>query len=97
MSVPINKALEVIKLKLEKGDTLSERTPLNPDDIIQLLGLCLNCTYFLFQNEYYLQIHGAAMGSRVSQIVCNLYMGFFDQKALSTAPTTSSQVVVPVC
>ena len=45
-SVSIDKALEVIKRKLEEDYTLSERTPLKPDDIIQLLGLCLNCTYF---------------------------------------------------
>ena len=69
--------LEVTKLKLEEDDTLSETTPLNPDGIIRLLGLCLNCTYFLFQSEYYLQIHGAAMGSPVGLIVCNLYMESF--------------------
>ena len=71
-SVLINKALVVIKEKLEEDDTLSEGTPLEPDNIIRLLGLCLNCTYFLFQGEYYLQIHGAAMGSPVSPIMCNL-------------------------
>ena len=53
-SVPIDKALEVIRLKLEEDNTLSERTPLEPEDTIQLLDLCLNCTYFLFHVEYYL-------------------------------------------
>ena len=38
-----DKVLEVIKLKLEENNTLSERTLLEPD-IIRLLGLCLNCT-----------------------------------------------------
>ena len=85
-SVPIDKALEVIKLKLEEDNTLSWRTPLQPDDIIRLLGLCLNCIYFLFQSEYYFQIHGAATGSLISLIVCNLYMESFEQKALTTAP-----------
>ena len=33
-SVPIDKALLVIKEKLEEDDTLSKRTPLDPDDII---------------------------------------------------------------
>ena len=94
-SVPIDKALLVIKEKLEEDNTLSERTPLEHDDIIQLLGLCLNCTYFLFQGEYYLQIHRAAMGSPVSLIVCNLYMESFE---LNTSySTTSTQVVGLVC
>ena len=38
----------------------------------------LNCTYFLFQGEYYLQIHRVAMGAPVSPIVCNLYMESFE-------------------
>ena len=32
-SVPIDKGLEVIKVKLEEDNTLSERTPLDPDII----------------------------------------------------------------
>ena len=56
-----------------------------PDDIIKLLDRCLSCTYFVYQGEYYLQIHVAAMGSPVSAIVCNLYMEWFEQKALAGA------------
>ena len=84
-SVPVDKALVVIGKKLEEDTTLSERTPLSPSDIITLLGLCLKCTYFLFQGKYYLQIHGAAMGSPVSPIVCNLYMEDFEKRALESA------------
>ena len=36
MSVLITKALELIRLKLEEDNTLSERTPLEPDNIIRL-------------------------------------------------------------
>ena len=42
--------------------------------------------YFLFKDHFYEQVEGAAMGSLVSPIVANLYMEYFDQKALSTAP-----------
>ena len=68
-------------MKLEEDNTLSEKTLLDPDDTIRLLDLCLNFTHFPFQGEYYLQIHGSAMGSPVSPIVCNLYMDSFEQKA----------------
>ena len=81
----MDKALTVIKKRLEEDDTLNARTPLSPDDIITLLDNCLKCTYFLYKGEYYLQIHGAAMGSPVSPIVCNLYMESFEQKALAGA------------
>ena len=52
----------------------------------KLLEICLQCTYFTFGGAYYLQIHGAAMGSPVSPIVCNLYMEHFEEIAISTAP-----------
>ena len=55
-------------------------------DIILLLEFCLKNTYFSFQDQFYEQVEGAAMGSPVSPIVANLYMEYLEQKALSTAP-----------
>ena len=85
-SVPVDKALVVIRDKLLNDDTLKERTSIPIDYLVKILELCLKCTYFVFRDEYYLQIHGAAMGSPVSPIVCNLYMEYFEELALSTAP-----------
>ena len=56
-------------------------------DIILLLEFCLKNTYFSFQDQFYEQVEGAAMGSPVSPIVANLYMEYLEQKALSIAPT----------
>ena len=84
-SVPVDKALEVIREKLGEDQILRDRTPIATDNIIHLLSLYLKCTYFLLQGEYYLQIHCAAMRSPVSPIVCNLYMEYFEQQALATA------------
>ena len=55
-------------------------------DIILLLEFCLKNTYFSFQDQFYEQVEGAAMGSPVIPIVANLYMENLEQKALSTAP-----------
>ena len=55
-------------------------------DIIRLLEFCLKSTYFSFQDQFYEQVEGMAMGSLVSSIVADLYMEYFEQKALSTAP-----------
>ena len=43
--------------------------------------------YISFQDQFYEQVKGVAMGSPVSPIVANLYMEYFEQKAFSTAPT----------
>ena len=85
-SVPIDPALRVIKDLLEKDPTLKDRTVLLVEDIIPLLEFCLKNTYFSFQDQFYEQVEGAAMGSPVSLIVANLYMESFEQKALNTAP-----------
>ena len=56
-------------------------------DIILLLEFCLKNTYFTYQDQFYEQVEGAAMGSPVSPIVANPYMEYLEQKALSTVPT----------
>ena len=70
---------------MEKDEKLNDRTVLSVQDIIELLGFCLHNTYFSFQNKFYEQVEGAAMGSLVSPIVANLYMEHFERKALRSA------------
>ena len=79
-SVPVHPALNIIKDLLEKDHTLKERTVLAVNDIILLLELCLKNTYFSFQDQFYEQVEGAAMGPPVSPIVANLYMEYLEQK-----------------
>ena len=43
-------------------------------------------TNFSFWDQFYEQVKGVAVGSLVSPIVANLYMEYFEQTALSTAP-----------
>ena len=89
-SVPVDQALTVIREKLHEDTTLKQRCQLNVEQVIELLGLCLNTTYFVHNNKFYQQTHGAAMGSPVSPIVCNLYMENFEKIALSSAPSPPS-------
>ena len=84
-SVPIDPALNIIRDLLEKDDKLNDRTVLSVQNIIELRGFCLHNTYFSFQNKFYEQIEGAAMGSPVSLIVANLFMEDFERKALTSA------------
>jgi uncharacterized protein YifE (UPF0438 family) len=63
-SVPVNKAVECIRRKLEADVTLKQRTDMSPAEICRLLELCLSCTYFVFDGQFYRQIHGPAMGYR---------------------------------
>ena len=80
---------------MEKDPTLKERTVISVGDIVLLLEFCLKNTYFSFQGQFYEQVEGMVMGSPESPIVANLYMEYFEQKALSTA--FHPQAMVPVC
>ena len=84
---PVNQALTIIREKLHEDTTLKQRCQLDVEQVIELLGLCLNTTYFVHNNKFYQQTHRAAMGSPVSPIVCNLYMENFEKIMLSSAPS----------
>ena len=72
-SIPIPSALEVMKKKLEDDTELQKRTILPVDNILELLAFCLNNTYFVFQDIFYEQNRGAAMGSPISPIIANIF------------------------
>ena len=84
-SVPIDPALNIIKDLLEQDDTLQNRSVLSIQNIIELQGFCLHITYISFQNKFYEQVEGVAMGLPVSPIVANLYMEHFEREALNSA------------
>ena len=54
---------------------------------IELPDMCLRSTYFIYRGEFYEQREGAAMGYPVSAVVANLYMEFFEELALESAPS----------
>ncbi|XP_040922260.1 uncharacterized protein LOC121200823, partial [Toxotes jaculatrix] len=82
--IPTKEAVETVRNHLKQDNTLHDRTNLTPDQICQLLDLCLNTTYFQFNSKFYRQKHGWSMGSPVSAIVANLYMEMVEQKALNS-------------
>ncbi|XP_072022377.1 uncharacterized protein [Amphiura filiformis] len=85
-SIPPADAVLAVRDVLKEDKTLSERTDLSPDQICELLSLCLDNTYFSYGNNFYQQCHGCSMGSPVSPIISNLYMERFEQFNLSSYP-----------
>ena len=83
----VDPALNIIRDLPEQDTTLCERTVLSVQNIKELLGFCLHNTYFLFKNKFCKQVEGVAMRSLVSPIVANMYMEYFERKALSTTST----------
>ncbi len=85
-NTPIPETMAIVKSRLENDPTLKDRTNLTVDDIIILLELVLNATYFSFRGQLYQQKFGAAMGSPVSPIIANFFMEDLEQKAINTVP-----------
>ena len=82
--VPVDKSLDIVFDRLEKDDSLINRTKLSPVQVRDLLRTCLKTTYFQYDGILYTQVEGAAMGSPVSPIVANLFMEWFEEVALQS-------------
>ena len=88
MKVSLKEALGCISHLLATDETFEKRTSIPPDAICQLTELCLRATYFLFEDQFFEQVDGAAMGSPLSPIVVNLYMENLERAALLSAKLT---------
>ena len=53
MCIPSDDAIQVVREYLEKDGTLSERTDLSVNQIVELITICLNTTYFSYSNKFF--------------------------------------------
>lgn len=74
-----DRSIECIKKAL--ADNPEENRP--DREIVKLLEICLRKNDFLFNNNYYLQTKGTAMGKRFSPALANIYLIEFDKVACS--------------
>ena len=81
-NVPISDSLQILHQRLLEDSTLSSRTCLTIEEIIEATKLCIESTFFKFKGELYQQTAGLAMGSPISPIVANIFMQDFEQKML---------------
>ena len=84
--VPVDDALQVVEERLFADYSLKERTRIPAPQLIELIELCLRSTYFQFQDKFFEQTDGAAMGSSLSPVIANLYVEHLEEHVLQTAP-----------
>ena len=50
-----------------------------PDVLVELIDIVLKNNVFEFNNKYYLQIQGTAMGTKMAQAYANVFMGKLEE------------------
>jgi len=72
----------VTKLIKKHWIDIKEHTTINLNSFIKGTELCLNTTYFQFENNFFKQIFGCAMGTPLSATVANLVMEELEDECL---------------
>ncbi|XP_045456272.1 uncharacterized protein LOC123666111 [Melitaea cinxia] len=78
--LPVEDCIGIVSRKLKENDM--------PIEYADLLKHCLTSGYMLWNNQFYKQVDGVAMGSPVSPVVADIFMEDFEETALRTSPIT---------
>lgn len=70
-NIPIDVAIQIIK---EKWPLITTHTDIPEDKFIDMIELTLTSGYFQYNNNYYKQIEGVAMGSPISSVIAQIVM-----------------------
>ena len=70
-SIPLQLALDCTETAITNT---THELPLPKDNIMDLLRLCLTCSFFQYNGKQYKQLHGTAIGSPVSGVVAEIVM-----------------------
>lgn len=79
-NIPIDLALNSVD---KKWKLIKDYTNLPKNEFILAAKLCLNSTYFQYNDKIYKQIFGTAMGSPLSAVIANLVMEDLEQDSLN--------------
>jgi hypothetical protein len=81
-NIPIDEGLAAFK---EQLDNRSDQT-IPTEFYIELLKLVLECNIFEFDREFYLQLLGTAMGTRVAPTYANIFMAKLEKNHAGGMP-----------
>jgi hypothetical protein len=77
--IPRDGALDALGRFLTQHSTDGKINHMTIDTIMKMVRLVLNTNCFVFQNKYYQQIRGGAMGSPLTMTLANIYMLKWEQ------------------
>ena len=83
-SVPVKKALEIVRKKLEEDETLQSRTEWKVDDIMTLLEISLETHFKTLDGKIWTQTDGCPIGKSISGEIAEIYMDWFEKNYVFT-------------
>ena len=83
-NIPLDETINIAVNEMYKDDDNFRN--LTRNKFKSLLELVCKDTYFIFNDELYLQIDGVAMGSPVSSTFANLFLGYHEKRWLQECP-----------
>ena len=86
-SIPVPVVIQVINSKISTCTNFTNVCKIPTEKIIKLLEFTINNCIFCFNEKFYKQLQGAAMGLPVSPIIGYIYMEYLEALAIPTSPT----------
>ncbi len=80
-NVPIKKTLDILRSELSENINMNQN---RIDDIMNLTEATVNQNYFQFNEKYYKQEEGLAMGSPLSGLLSNIFMHDLESNVILT-------------
>jgi hypothetical protein len=59
----VEEVLQIIRNTLNRDPSFPERSPLQVEDVMELLDICITTMYFQFEDKFYQQKEGMTMGN----------------------------------
>ena len=81
-NIPIDEGIEAFRIELDKREDQTIPT----EFLIRLLRLVLENNIFEFNKEFWLQLLGTAMGTRVAPTYANIFMNKLEKEMISSLP-----------
>ena len=78
-SIPIEKTLEITKQRLYADESLHEQTKWKPDDIVELLKICVETHFKTLDGRIFTQTDGTPIGKSISGPLADIYMDWFER------------------
>ena len=77
--IPVKKALEIVREKLNEDDTLQGRTKWKVDDIMKLLEISIETHFMTLDGRIFTQTDGCPIGKSISGEIAEIYMNWFEE------------------